>query len=173
MIEIPAGSASAAGRGAPGCSGSGGWIFLVFGLVFGGIGLGMSVPCWRASGWPTAPGVVTKSELLSHRGSKGGTTRRLHVFYTFTVNGVTREGDRLDAIPISTSGDGPFQDQREYGAGTPVQVHYNPGDPGENCIRTSLGPVQWIMNGIGVLMAMIAVAVLYGTWWKRNSPQGF
>ncbi len=146
---------------------------LVFGLlalIFGGIGVGISVPSFRARGWPTAPGTVLSSSIHTTRGSKGGTSYACRVLYEFQVDGIRHEGRKLDALEVHSSGSGAQEDLMTYAPGKPCVVHYNPEDPSESCLRPGPGVLQIIFLTIGLVFCAGVLLALGSAWWKRGQP---
>lgn len=168
MFEVKPGQAAVA----PGVRGSSAHLF-VFGLlalIFGGIGVGISVPSFRARGWPTVPGTILSSTIHTTRGSKGGSNHACRVIYEFRVNGTRHEGRKLDALEVHSSGRGAYEDQATYAPGTPCVVHYNPDDPSESCLRPGPGVLQIVFLTIGSLAFGGMVLALAVAWWKRGQP---
>jgi hypothetical protein len=151
---------------------------VLFGLIFGGIGLlfafiggGMLWQYWRAARWPTADGVVLTSKVDSQRGSKGGSTYACLVTYRFSVNGREYTGSKLEPMTVYASGSGAHEDHAAFAAGTKCTVYYDPADPGaDSCLRPSAGIFQWIFFLVGALFAAIGVSVMVGSWWARGGP---
>ncbi|MCE9584315.1 MAG: DUF3592 domain-containing protein [Planctomycetes bacterium] len=153
----------------PGAGGAGCGLF-VFGFILSTVGFGLAWPCFRASRWPTVPGTVIESSIQTSRGSKGGTSYACRVSYWFMLNGTRYSGDKLDPVKISTSGNGAQEDHARFAPGTACEVHYNPEDPNESCLRPGPGAFQWTFITIGFLFFCGASAVWAVAWWKRGVP---
>lgn len=69
-------------------------ICYAFGFWLLGHGLWNAYRSTRASSWPTAPATITSLEIRESP-SDEGTTFRVEVEYTYSVNGVLYEGSRL------------------------------------------------------------------------------
>ncbi len=69
-------------------------LFYLFG--FGVLGYGLWSAWWstRAGSWPTAPATITKLSLDKDHNSDGDTSC-VKVRYTYCVDGVAYEGDRV------------------------------------------------------------------------------
>jgi hypothetical protein len=145
-------------------------LFCLFGIIFGGIGVGTSIPCIRASGWPTAPGKVLDSSIQVSNSRKGNKTRACIVKYEFVVDAKVYTGDKLDPFIVYTSGNGAYDDQAKFPPGAACTVHYNPEYPAQSCIRTELGVLQYVFLGVGGLMLAIAIGVGFTSWWQRGMP---
>lgn len=148
-------------------------VFWLLALVFGGVGVGLTYPSFRARGWDTAPGTVLTSQVHSQRGSKGGSTHACRVVYAFEVAGRRYEGRKLDMLEVHSSGRGAFEDQAQFAPGTACVVHYNPGDPSESCLRPGPGALQIVFLSIGTLLLGGALLATAAWWWKRNVPATF
>lgn len=145
-------------------------IFGLFALIFGGIGVGMSIPCIRASRWPTAPGTVKESSIVTSNSKKSRNSRACSVRYEFETGGRVFTGDKLDPFRVYTSGNGPYEDLQRYAPGASCTVYYNPEDPSESCLRPQMGLIQWLFSGFGLLFLAIAVGVGFTSWWQRGVP---
>jgi hypothetical protein len=139
-------------------------------LIFGGVGVGISVPSFRARGWPTVQGTILSSTIHTQRGSKGGSTYACRVSYTFQVNGARYEGRKLDALEVHSSGRGAHEDQATFAPGKPCQVHYNPDDPSESCLRPGPGVLQYVFLTLGAVLCGGMVLAMAAAWWKRGQP---
>ncbi|MEK7470233.1 MAG: DUF3592 domain-containing protein [Planctomycetota bacterium] len=145
-------------------------LFGLFALVFGGVGVGMSVPCIRASRWPTTPGKILESSIQTSSSKKGNSTRACIVKYEFETGGKRFTGDKLEPIVVYTSGSGPYEDLKRYSPGAACDVYYNPEDPVESCLRPEMGVLQWVFSGIGALMLALALGLGFANWWQRGAP---
>ncbi|KAF0240494.1 MAG: hypothetical protein FD180_4914 [Planctomycetota bacterium] len=145
-------------------------LFGLFALIFGGVGVGMSIPCIRASRWPTAPGTVLESSLRTSSSKKGGNTHACSVRYEFEVGGKRFTGDKLEPFVVYTSGNGPYEDLKRYSPGAACEVHYDPENPNESCLRPELGVLQWVFTGVGFLMLVIGIGIGFTGWWQRGAP---
>lgn len=106
-----------------------------------------------ANSWPTTQGVVGSSSITSSRSSKGRTTYRCKVAYSFMVNGVKYYGDKMDPLGNSGGSNSSAQEKlRKYPAGGPCTVHYDPADPTANCLELGSTVLSWIFTLIGMGM---------------------
>jgi hypothetical protein len=85
-----------------------GILFLLpFVLVGAGVFVGLgALPMWRSlvsSRWSEVPCTIERAELVSSRGSKGGSTYRIEVAYTYRVQGQEHHGDRYGFAGGSTN----------------------------------------------------------------------
>ena len=145
-------------------------IFGILALVFGGVGAVLTWPCLRASRWPTAPGKILESTVVSSRSAKSGGSRACKVVYEFQAGGKRFTGDKLDPVTVYSSGNGPYEDQRRFAPGTACEVHFDPEDPTRSCLRPEMGVLQWAFSGVGLLMLAVAAGLGFTGWWQRGIP---
>ena len=81
---------------------AGGCLLLCFGLFWSGITLtfdGLIAKTFyqrlRAQDYASAPGRVTRSEIIRTRGSKGSTSYRPKIYFTYTVNGTEYNSEKF------------------------------------------------------------------------------
>ena len=106
--------------------------------------LGAWLDDWRAAqskSWPTVTGRVLTSEVSVRLGK--GPRNLANVSYTYEVDGTRYESSRIRFGQGRTR----FRSQAEelvgrYPAGSDVDVHYNPADPGVAVLDTSDAAVQ-------------------------------
>ena len=150
-----------------------GMIFLfsrIFPLPFVLIGAALlffgsrSVSHARASStWPVAEGVITAAEVVRRSGSgDSGPTYRPDISYDYTVDGVTRHGDRIYfGGAVSTSNRGWARGIVErYPVGRQVTVHYSPDDPALAVLEPGMTWVVWMMPGIGAVLFLVGVVMM-------------
>lgn len=144
-------------------------------VILGSVGLSFIIDGVReamlaraSEGWPTAPGVVTRS-----RYDAGDTVRPrgLLLEYDFTVSGQPYRGTR-----VHFGHSGPFVVLNEayvvqdrYPEGSAVTVYYNPRDPYNSVLEPGFRPNQWISVIIGLTVLTVAVALgAAGVWASRR-----
>ncbi len=127
--------------------------------------------------WPTALGVVTTvspspNPIVVPRTRLGlpiTQRSRIYVSYTYQVEDREYRGTRLSAA-LPSSRDATRQTFAKYAAGNAVTVHYDPADPSEAVLETTV-PAPLIVEL--VVAAVFTLAVLIGTRprqrWDRNS----
>jgi hypothetical protein len=120
--------------------------------VLTGFGLGVSLlalaagkSARQASRWPVARGRVIRSEVEefeSYDDDDSANRRPLHcyrsvVIYSYEVDGLTYQGDRLSTATVvsSTSPGLARRCTAKYPVGTEVEVHYNPLNHGESVVN--------------------------------------
>ncbi|MDB5341135.1 MAG: hypothetical protein JWN70_6754 [Planctomycetaceae bacterium] len=107
--------------------------------------------------WPTAPGVVTRSNLETK--FEGTITYQANIEYDFTI-----EGKSYSSSSIRTRG-ASNQHERDIAAlvekfpvGTAVKVYYNQQDPTESYLEAGVDFGNYI-----IIVSPIVFAVLFGT----------
>jgi len=104
---------------------------------------------WRrvsqAGSWPAVPGVVTLcgiEEVFDSVGTSGNSSRvssfRTNIEYTYTVEANAYTGRQI-RLGVATSGSKASAQAvaDRYPVGAPVEVHYDPGNPGDAAIERS------------------------------------
>lgn len=137
-------------------------IAFVFSLLIGGVaffsGLNILRAGRRVERWPTVAGtVVERDVVLSTVGavSTPGSRYRARVRYTYVVDGVTYEGDKILAVGGFTGSREAMQREIDRFDG-PVEVRYNPENPAEACLKSV--PSWWAIAAFGGA----ALAILVG-----------
>lgn len=115
-----------------------------------------------AESWPTASGVVEKSELsVRHDTDSDGTsstTYAAHVVYSYKVDGLSYSND---AIGFGSSSGGRKKAQKkleEYPAGKSVTVYYDPEKP-EKAVLEPVATTFGIMLALGIILIVLGVVV--------------
>ncbi|MBI3882343.1 MAG: DUF3592 domain-containing protein [Verrucomicrobia bacterium] len=125
---------------------SGGWLLLVFGLFWSGITLtfdgfvARSIwQRWSAQNFASAPGRVTHSEVIRMRGSKGGSSYRPKIVYTYEVDGRTLTSEQYHFGEMSSS-DARWANAvlAQHPVGREVTVRYDPADPKRAVLKTGI-----------------------------------
>jgi len=110
-------------------------IFIAIGIAMSSNGYELYSDAKASSQWPTASGVITKSEVGKKRDI---TSKRRNKFqyspniaYSYEIDGFAYESNRLEFVSTISKNS---MDIREivanYKAGDTVTVYYNPSDPG-------------------------------------------
>lgn len=148
----------------------------VLGAAFAAVGLPMVWLALRVfaqdraiRGWPRAPGVITSSSVSSRtersRDEDGQfydrTVHEAVVRYTYTVDGVTREGTRLSREGSSTSQAGARRHVDAYPPRKAVEVFHDPSDPATAYLEASTSTGAIVLAAFGGLWLALA-ALLVG-----------
>jgi len=125
------------------------------------VGLYMGVQGERSRTWPTAPGIVTESEVQSNSNVAGrrNRSRWARIVYRYPVNGTFYTND------LVSYGKGLFENEytqvRLYAQGSRVEVRYDPGNPA----RAVLDPGA----GLASLLALLAgVGCFSYAFWRAR-----
>lgn len=180
----------------------GAFIGFILGLVFAIVGFvvvyffGMPIVTKAKASleWPQVSGVVTASEIQSHRGDDG-TTYSADVTFDYTVNDEKLSGDTVyfgDNVQTSSRST-PAKTVRKYPVGKEIQVYYSPESPDESVIEPGatwssyflliFGSIFLAVGGLvalgsgfslfggGLLIAGSAAGLLGSK--RRSTPQNF
>jgi len=123
-----------------------GKFLVIFGLIWSTLTLGVdgfvgynAWRQWQAETYPSAPGVVTHSEVTWHSDSDGGTTYGVEIRYDYTVNGESFTGDRYRYGQWSSSNSNLARGiVTAHPPGKQVAVFYNPLDPADSVLKTGV-----------------------------------
>lgn len=144
------------------------WSTLV--LLFDGY-LGWSLWNQVASrSYPRTTGQITHSEVTRHRGSKGGTTYGVDIWYRYAVNDRFYSGTRFRYNAGSSSDSGWARKAvAEHRVGSQAQVFYNPGDPQDALLSPGVDGSDLML----VLFLMPFNMIMFGLWawlggWLRE-----
>jgi hypothetical protein len=105
--------------------------------------------------WPSALGVVRKSEVVYARsGKKNVATHALE--YEYTVDGVTYNGDRHSFLEVR----GSFMDPNKDGLakGQRVIVYYNPRSPDQAVLHKGTHWLHYLLPMLFVPLAIFLIA---------------
>lgn len=115
--------------------------------------------------------VVNSSDVTSHRGSKGRTTYRWSVRYTFHVNGQPYSSSRKAFGMSDNTGHGSAHaDASAYPAGSLVKAYYDPADPSRSVLRRGAGWHDFFPAGLaGGIIPLGAWLIAHGVRAARES----
>lgn len=138
--------------------------FGLFALVGLGFTFGVLVPTtvrWlSARSWAETPGTVIWSRVKSQRGSKGGTTYSVDLFYRYQYQGREYRSNRYGLLSSSSSGrDGKQEAVDSLPPGSTLVCYVNPRKPWQAVVKRDLGamvlfavfPLPFLGIGIGGL----------------------
>ncbi|GAA4430869.1 DUF3592 domain-containing protein [Bremerella cremea] len=139
-------------------------IFVAFGVVFLGYGLGQIFQAHQATQWPMVQGEIVSSELKSHT-NKNSHSWRCEVQYAYQVEGVSYRGDRIAFGYDGTNREKLHADlHRKLKAAEVVDVYYNPANPSESCLvpgirRSAFLMIVFGLAWLGFVFSMMALVV--------------
>jgi hypothetical protein len=125
-----------------------------------------------SSSWSRVPCRVESAKVVSHRGSKGGSTYSIEVVYFYEFQGQRYSGDRY-SFNTGSSSSRAWRDEAVSALRadkTPV-CFVNPADPVQSVISTDLGsdiwlgliPLVFLVVGLGIFFGAPKMAVKNGT----------
>lgn len=138
-----------------------GLFWTVFVLGFDGVIFWNSLRQIRASGFPKTTGVVTKSSVESHRGSKGRITYSAAIEYSYSVAEKQYRGKQYRFGQTSSTGGNAQEIVAAFPVGRKVAVFYSPDDPATAVLKPGL-------EGTDLFMAMFLMPfnfVMLGIWY--------
>lgn len=111
---------------------------------------------FRALTFPTADGVVTRSEVLVGRDSDGDPSYHLDIAYDYEVDGRRYTGTRYSRAQVGVSSKAWHKVRDELPVGAAVQIRYDPDDPTQALLRA--GPagtdlmLLWFLTPFNLIM---------------------
>ena len=121
--------------------------------------------------WRQVPGNVIEVYRYQHASSPDGRPHRLRVTYEFNVGGVAVTGRWEGEWPEAHSPNALPEDQRDRLAerGYPLQVFYDPLDPGRSTLHQTgnRAPVWWLRLSIGLALLVLWYVFVVYPKWKR------
>lgn len=116
---------------------------------------------FQATHYSPVPAVVTRSEIVQGRSSKGRTTYNFHLLYEYSVDNVRHLSSRVRYYEMADSGKLAAQRlQASYPVGKHLTAYYNPG----NHHDAILNPGVTTGDGIRALVAIPLTLLLIGAW---------
>jgi hypothetical protein len=162
---------------------------IIFGLVFAGIGLGLTIwgySMWSkgraAKEWPSAEGTVASARVERSTSSSGSGSRRRRrttytpkLSYTYAVEGRPYTSTRIAfggtrSYSSSSAAEG-FVNR--HPVGSKVTVYYNPGDPAESTLETGASGGAYVLLIIGVVFGLVGLATIVSAALGKSLPVRF
>jgi hypothetical protein len=112
--------------------------------------------------WPKTAGVVTSSDLIKTRGSRGRTNTKARVIYAYTVAGKQYSNDDFQiAEAFRGIAASPRRTVAMYPVGATPSVSYNPKDPSESLLEPGLRPTHalCIPMALGSSLGLLALLI--------------
>jgi hypothetical protein len=140
------------------------------------IGIGLTYWGWtilqnaRASAsWPTADGIVTRSQVTHSTDAEGGDSYQPQVTYTYSANNSTYENNTIKF------GENSYSSRRKadeiaanYPIGKSVTVYYDPEKPDRSVLEPGVSAGSYIVIGIGVFFILITLITVPIIFFLRN-----
>ncbi|QJR13935.1 DUF3592 domain-containing protein [Usitatibacter palustris] len=165
---------------------AGGALFmLLFSLPFAGVGLGAAYvlgqnvsDMFRAQDWVVVKAKVQSAELVSSRGSKGGTTYRAEGTYEYALGGQNYTGTRLGLDRMGGSDNiGDWHEtmatylKDAKAADKPITVYVNPDKPAEAVVDRDLRWAWVLFVGVfAVMFGGAGLGIFIAGLYAANAP---
>ena len=145
-------------------TGKGGWVVLMFALLFPAI-IAMAAAvkmaeAQRAAKWTRANGRIVRSELVTEERQEKLVKVPL-VEYEFTVGFHRYRGKRVSLAEVIAGPDAVGTVAR-YPVGASVPVYYDPADPNKSVVDRDLPS---FFRGVWVFVGVLTAAILAGGWY--------
>jgi hypothetical protein len=147
------------------------FFFLIGSVVFFLFFVRPALSVLSARNWPATPCQVVSSDVQRHRGSKGGTTYRVDVLYSYEVNGREFRSNRYAFMGGSSSGyKGKAAIVARYPAGAKAVCFVNPSDPTEAVLERGFTADLWFGLIPLVFVLVGAGGILFSLRGGRSRP---
>lgn len=135
-------------------------IYSVAGVLLLGQFGGHALNYLRSMGWEQVSGTIVSSEIEESWDTTGERFAS-RVVYTYQVNGVTYEGDRLNLRASTYVGN--REDAEEllapYSVGASVMPYVNPADPTRAVLDRSVPGAIWVFVGLGSVLMLLSLGL--------------
>ncbi len=142
-------------------------VFFLVGATIAGFGMRTVLQARESGSWPSVPGIIRSSTVASQRGSKGGTTYKPEVTYSYTVDGTEYRGDLIAyGLKGSSSSSRSFAQyyDAKYPEGATVPVAYDPAHPQTSVLEPGVSKRAFILVVFGAVFAMNALMFGLISW---------
>lgn len=149
-----------------------GWGFvLAIGVAILTLGVSTLLRSADTANWPTTNGVVINSTYEkqvagSNNHYPDGYIYWPRVTYEYEVSGRTYSSSRISTADWSMSYGAVQQVLSQYTIGTKIKAHYDPNDPNEAVLQTSVGTNTYIPTILGLGFTIIGVV---GIVWVHRA----
>jgi len=124
----------------------------------------------RASGsWPTADGIVTRSQVSHSTDAEGGDSYQPQVTYKYSANNTTYENNTIKF------GENSYNSRRKadeiagnYPVGKNVTIYYDPEKPDRSVLEPGVSAGNYIVIGIGVFFILLTIIITPISFFIRN-----
>ena len=135
-------------------------LMLLGGLAMIVFGVRNCVRALASSKWPTVPGRVTKSEVVSKRSGSGHDSCMIHsleLTVAYRAGGEDRETGKIcyGSYPGSADPTVALLEELRYPVGAEVVVHHHPSDPAMAVLRPGFRPQALGLPGGGLFVAIV------------------
>lgn len=145
--------------------------FTVIGIPFVIEGTDRILTASATESWPTVDGEVAVSRVIARStfdsdSGTSGTAYEAIIIYRYMVDGTQHTGHRIAYYRLGN--DNSRSADKQYPAGEPVKVSYNPADPSDAVLQPGAGPENFIRVGLGAIATLVGVLLFLGAHMKRN-----
>ncbi|MCB8944514.1 MAG: DUF3592 domain-containing protein [Ardenticatenaceae bacterium] len=146
-----------------GCLGTIGVAF-IFLLVGGGLcfwGWNILQDARASASWPTAVGLITRSEVTESTDAEGGDSYSPEVTYTYQVNSLSYVGNRIKFGENSYNSRNRAQEiAANYPVNKEITVFYEPTQPDNSVLEAGVSSGSYIVLAIGALFVFLTVLMI-------------
>lgn len=141
-------------------------IFIFIGVVVAGFGVRAILQARESSRWPSVPGIIQSSSVERSSGTKGGTTYKPKIKYTYSVAGTEYTGNLIAFGLANVSAGGKFAEEyiQKYPKGKNVQVFYSPTDCKTSVLEHGLTKRSFVLFAFGIMFAAMGLCFAAMTW---------
>lgn len=120
------------------------------------------VRTWISRRWPHAEGTVTRTTVdeIAPRQAGGRPTYKLRISYRYAVGGKSYDGDRFSFAndsPASRMNQFIVAERKNYPNGKRLDVRYDPADPGNAVMDTSIAGWRGVAAAFSVFFLAAAL----------------
>ena len=138
-------------------------IFLLVGVATGAFMLWKLFKGMQARNWPTAPGIVTDSQVIMQYDDEGDRTYKAAITYRYDVDGLEYNGNRRSVIETNLSNSQNAEKiVSQFVPGSPVQVYYRPDDPQDAVLEPGTNTALFLILLLPLAFIGYGVAGLLG-----------
>lgn len=134
------------------------FIFLLLGAGLAYWGWTILQNARASAAWPTADGLIVRSEVTHSTDAEGGDSYSPEVTYTYQANDQAYANERIKF------GENSYNSRRRaeeiaasYPIGQGVNVYYDPGQPGNAVLEPGVSGGSYIVLGIGAIFILVAL----------------
>lgn len=147
--------------------------FLLASLIVLGVGLAAMQQSRQVNTWPITQGVITHSWLCTRTTNGQIAYSGPCIDYRYTANGQTFEASLINTGEFAQRGlwwriTG-IPDR--YRVDRQVNVHYDPGNPGNSRLEPDIPARDWITMIVGAIMAALSAFTLFWVLKFKHTPQ--
>lgn len=120
-----------------------------------------------SSNWPTAIGIIIKSEV-EYDSDRSGTVAFARVTYTYSVADTDYTGQGINFDKTSMSSARANEVVKQYPVSRQVMVYYKPENPKICLLEPGLHWRTWVSPGLGFVVLSIGIIACFGVAIRTN-----